>query len=148
VATSAHPRVINNAIHFEVEIAGGKKFTVPHYTLDFEYDPAALLKSLKMMQWTTFGMEQAHDRSWLYLYCGIDDKMREIMLRIRLGALKKTPSVVKRFEHYTDFCHPFQLKRYLTRNSLGHFWQAIKASDYIGNVPEFVDIEQETLANS
>lgn len=149
VTTTAFPHKDSGEIEFEVLSDKGTKYNLFHYEIDYIYDESKLKATLKDCRWATFGVEDfhgSHDNyaptSVVFLYLGFNDK-NKVNLRIRLGTLNNTPHISKKFNKSIDkLKHPWQIYRYLKKNSLGFFYKIIKAKEYFGecDMNDFVEI--------
>jgi hypothetical protein len=78
---------------------------------------------------------------YLYVFDNKDQVGKFLKFRILLGTLVKRKSIVKKFAKALlkgNLAHPWQIKRYLCPDSLGHFYSIFNANEWLTNAGQFV----------
>ena len=77
---------------------------------------------------------------YMYVFDYAKDVSKYVKYRILLGTLLKKKSITKKFARALlskKLVHPWQVYRYLQKNSLGYFYHLFTASEYIQKAGDF-----------
>jgi hypothetical protein len=143
---------INDGISVEVlpDLENAKKIKLFCRDLDYNWNKELLFEALKTSQ-LTIGCEEEvknpnekHTNIYIYLFHQLFDSKetigRYLRYRILLGTLLKRKSLVKKFLSSliaNKLNHPWQVKRYLSKKSLGRFYNMFSTNEYLKEISLF-----------
>ena len=121
-------------IIFKVKFKNGDYAYLPHTDIDYFYNRTKLITALEEAENIVLATECfSEEEEIVFLYImDKDSENPKVKYRIRLGIISDTPSLYKKYLKFKPrIKHPWQVKRYLKKNSLGIFFKLIKCEAYL-----------------